>query len=251
MNLTLVAYYGSKPDPLARLVQLLQSALDSELGSAFSAYALEQVHATIVGLEGWRIGTEVYHSNAAQAFGCVHAMHLPGLFQFVQGGPAFCIRIGGFVADGLYPFSSRGLHPLTRSFALRDSLAVIMGWPVAGTSYPMTLDSLRRGCRRYNVLHKYHQKENEIDNDFYLVVGRVDRNAMSSEKIEYTQDFIRHLLAETEPLELLVGPENLSVVAYTDSHLPVSSSLKYSLGDALAQVEDLKLLYSERTKGRI
>ncbi len=54
MDLTLVAFHCPKPDPLSQLVDYLQVNLYSELGSAFSPYAADQVHATMIGLEGWR-----------------------------------------------------------------------------------------------------------------------------------------------------------------------------------------------------
>jgi hypothetical protein len=247
MNLPLVAFFGPKPEPLRRLVEFLQSALYSELGPAFSPYAMEQVHATIIGLEGRRFGAETFNLNTVQALDEAFPMDLPGLFQFMLELPPFRIRIGGFTAgDGTYPFSSRGLHPYIRSFMLKDSLAVMIGWPVAGKSYPMTLDALCRECRRYNVLDKYHQKVDEIDNDFFLVLGRVDRNAVSSGKVEYVQDILRQLLARQAPLDVLVRPVRLSVVSYNDAQLPILSSTRYSLDNAFDHVEELKRLYDER-----
>jgi hypothetical protein len=137
MNLTLVAFYGFKPEPLRRLVDLLQSALSSELGPAFFPYAMEKVHAPLIGLEGWRSGVETFNANAAQTAGQTSALDLHGLFQFMLEMPAFRIQIGGSNPDGIYPFTSRGLHPYLRSFSIRDSLAVMMGWPAAGASYPI------------------------------------------------------------------------------------------------------------------
>jgi hypothetical protein len=200
----------------------------------------------MIGLEGWRVGRHVFSPNAVQACGASSPMDLSGLFRFIKEMHPFCIQIGGFVAHGSYPFTSRGLHPSIRSFGIDGSMAVVMGWPVADTSYPMTLDSLRRECKRYNVLHKYHQKEDDVDNDFFLVLGRVERTMLSEEKLEVVQVRLRRLLAEQEPLHVLLMPDDLSVIAYTDTQLPVSSSVKYSLVDALPQVEELKLLYHER-----
>jgi hypothetical protein len=251
MNLTLVAFYGSKPDPLSHLVDILQSALHSELGPAFSAYAMEQVHATVIGLEGWRVGLETFNANAVQAFDESTAMNLGGLFRSMQELPPFRVRIGGFAADSLYPFTSRGLHPYLRTFTLNGAFAVMMGWPVAGTSYPKTLDSLRRDCRRYNVLHKYHQKEGDVDNDLFLVLGRVNRAILSEEKSETIQDKLRQLLAKQGPLDLIIQPGDLSVVAYTDTQLPIGGSIRYSLADALSSVEQLKLYYREGRASKV
>jgi len=244
-NLTLVAFYDSKPEPLVQLVDALQSALHSGLGSAFSAYTVEQVHATIVGLEGRRLDAEAINANLIQATGKPSVMDLGGLFRFMQQIRPFHVRIGSFAAQKTYPFASRGLHPYNRSFAINGSLAALMGWPVAGESYPLTLDSLRRECTRYNVLHKYHQKEGDIDNDLFLVLGQIERGSISDEDVEHVQDALRQHLAQREPLDLVIRPEDLSVVAYTDARLPSAGSVCYSLPDAFARVEELTLLYSE------
>jgi hypothetical protein len=249
-NLTLVAFYGPKPDPFVQLVDTLQTTLHSELGSAFSAYMREQVHGTIIGLEGWREGMEVFNSNTSLVSGEYSAMDLRGLFDFMNRMPPLHIRMGGFAALGIYPFTSRGMHPYLRTFAFRDALAVMMGWPVAGDSFPLTLDLLRRECGRYNVLHKYHHTKDDIDNDFFLVLGRVDRIAVSEEKIEYVQGIIRQVLADRAPLDLLMRPENLSVVAYSDTQLPIAGSIRYSIVEAQTKIEELKLLYQERATGQ-
>ncbi len=245
MNLTLVAFYGSKPDPLVQLVDTLQTALRSELGPAFSPYAIEQVHATILGLEGWRVGEEAFNAHMVEVTPASAAMDLRCLLRFMQALPPFQIRIGGFTAESRIPFTSCGMHPHTRSFALNGSSAVMIGWPVTGDTYPMTLDSLRRDCRQYNVLHKYYQKEGDVDNDLFLVLGRVDRKLVSDEKSEFVQEMLRQLLAGRKSLDLPIHPDDLSVVAYTEAQLPPGSSVRYSIPDALTRVEELNLLFSE------
>ena len=120
-----------------------------------------------------------------------------------------------------------------------------MGWPVADESYPLTLDSLRQECRRYNVLHKYYQNEDDIDNDFFLILGHVALGSVADKIVEQVQDALRQHLASAEPLDLVIKPEELSVVAYTDTQLPAGDSVRYSLADAYDKVQDLTLLYNE------
>ena len=50
-QLTLVAWLGDKPDALARILIDCQESIGAKLGQAFEPYALEQIHATVVGLE--------------------------------------------------------------------------------------------------------------------------------------------------------------------------------------------------------
>ena len=59
------------------------------------------------------------------------------------------------------------------------------------------------------------------------------------------QGALRQLLAEQEPLDLVVQPDDLSVVAYIDLELPIATSVRYSLVEALVRVEELKLCYRE------
>jgi hypothetical protein len=245
MELTLVAFHGSKPEPLAELINLLHSALDSQLGSAFIGYTIDQVHATIIGLQGRRVRPEILKTNAVDVNNVSSAINLEGLFLFLQEIPPLHIQMGGYSSLNTYPFTSRGLHPYIRSFAINDTLAVSMGWPVAGDLYPMTLDSLRRDCKQFNALHKYHRKIDDIDNDFFIVLGHVDPESVSKEKAASVQSALRQLLAEQEPLDLVVQPDDLSVVAYIDSELPIATSVRYSLVEALVRVEELKLCYRE------
>jgi hypothetical protein len=111
MELTLVAFYDSKPDPCSQLMNVLQTSLHSELGSAFTPYALDEVHATIIGLGGWRVGAEVYGTNIDQSSGGSFTMDLCGLFQFLQEMSPLHIRIGGFSSEIDYHFTGGGRHP--------------------------------------------------------------------------------------------------------------------------------------------
>jgi hypothetical protein len=206
---------------------------------------MEQVHATILGLNGLRAGAEAFNAHMEKVSARSAAMDLRGLLRFMQSASPFQIRIAGFSSAGRYPFTSRGMHPYVRAFSINDSLAVMVGWPVAGVSYPMTLDSLRQDCRKYNVLHKYYLKERDIDNDLFLVLGRVERRLVSDEKAEFVQGRLRQLLAGRKPLDLLVLPNDFSVVAYTDPQLPIAGSVRFSIPEALTRMDELMLLYKE------
>ena len=55
-NLSLVAFYGDKPSPLTDLITDLQQYLRELdlLSGKFTSYQLPQVHATLIGCEGWK-----------------------------------------------------------------------------------------------------------------------------------------------------------------------------------------------------
>jgi hypothetical protein len=245
VNITLVSLYGQKQPELVRLIRLLQAELHNQLGEAFTAYRMEQVHGTIIGLEGTRTNAGIVNTNLYSATGESRTIDFQGLFRFLLNTPMFPmkIRIGGFLQDGEYPFTSRGQHPYIRSFTLQGSHAIVIGWPVKNRTYPMSLDQLRRQCANYNVLHKYHENENNIDNDLFFVLGRIDRDSVPEKKAESIQDSVRRLLSSREPLHMLIEKERLSVVAYKDRQLPTSSSAGYSLTQAQEGIDKIRNLY--------
>src|SRR5262245_61383548 len=84
VNLTLVAYYGDKPEPLGALLGELQDCLQDYLGDAFRPYALAQVHATIIGLEGTPEGSRVINTNYLQLRAQHRSMDLRKALAIVQ-----------------------------------------------------------------------------------------------------------------------------------------------------------------------
>ena len=248
MNLTLVALYGPKPRALANWVSAIQTELIKQLGDAFTPYALDQIHATFVGLEGYRTEAGFLNSNLLDTEGVSHPMDLKGLFHFLLKTPILPlnIRIGGFRRSETYPFTSRGQHPYTRSFTLGRSEAVVIGWPVNKDNHPMPLDHLRRCCIGYNVLHKYHQTVSDIDNDLFLVLGRFSRDSISPDEYAAAQNYIRELLSLYQPLDFSIGVEALSIVAYTDRSLPIPSSYSFPLDGVLDKFESLVSYYEQK-----
>ena len=247
MNLTLVAFYGPKPRPLADLISAIQTELSSQLGDAFTPYALDQIHATLVGLEGYRTEAGILNSNLLAMVGAARPMDLEGLFHFLLKTPILPlnIRIGGFRRSEAYPFTSRGQHPYARSFVLHRREAVVIGWPSTKEKYPMSLDHLRRCCMAYNVLHKYHQGASAVDNDLFLVLGRLTRDCISPEECAAVEYSVRELLSFHQPLDVTFGAATLSVVAYEDRSLPTQLSRAYPLTGVLDKLEFLTGVYEQ------
>ena len=239
LNLTLAAFYGRKPSGLAHLLGGIQAELIKELGVAYHPLEPGQVHATIIGLEGRRTRTGVLNTNLENTGIFPDAMDLDGLLSFFRKTPLLPlhVRIGGFRHAAGYPFTSRGQHPCMRSFAFQGSAAVVVGWPVMNGGYPMSLDRLRRQCMEYNVLHKYHQAADAIDNDLFLVLGHADAIPESRGKIDVAQNRIRNLLSSLEPLDVLLDQETLS--------LPIQSSIVYTIDEALHGIEELIAQYGQ------
>ena len=106
MNLTLVAYYGPKQQGKVReLIETTQSLLRDQLKTAFDGYVLEQVHGTIIGLEGVRVGDVVMNANFLRRRQLQKAFHLETAIEIALGVRGFDVRIGGFKDGDAYPFT--------------------------------------------------------------------------------------------------------------------------------------------------
>jgi hypothetical protein len=244
MNLTLVAYYGDKPEPLVEFIHWCQTTVAKHIPESFRPYELDQVHATIVGLEAIRQGDAVLNANYAR-LGEEKPMDLTGLLDFLQRTSLLpCrIRLGGFRAREEYPFTSLGKSPYSRSFAIQSSTIVVtMGWPEQDNTFPDTLNHLRRRFNQYNVIHKYHRLKTDIDNDLFFVLGKVESEELSQEQCENISEEIRPQIADRDPLYLDLALENLSLVAYSNPELPLTTSKRLSVTEAINNNQSLDAL---------
>jgi hypothetical protein len=244
MQVTLVAHYGDKPAALSALVGHLQGKLHDLLGRVFRAYELEQVHGTVIGLEGCRVGPRLMNQHSRSP------MNLRGALEFV-GGPRFrpiSVQIGGYHASGAYPFESRNTHPYLRSFSIQRAgardIAVALGWPNEDGSYPNSLDLLRRTFREYGISHKWHRTDDEIDNDFFFVLGTIDRNMTDVRALESTTKIVRAELASCGETLIEIDRHTLQLVGYSNPQLPRGTSCWFGLDepDLMARLE---VLYAE------
>ncbi|HEX6747541.1 MAG TPA: hypothetical protein VF092_09660 [Longimicrobium sp.] len=239
MQATLVAFYGPKPAEFLKLIRSAHARIAATLGDAFIPYAPEQVHATIVGLEGRRFADRIINQNYLDHRGEIRLVNPQTVLMWAQGLEltAIVVRIGGYAAARDYGFTSRGQHPYERSFAIRGGIAVAMGWPAT----PLRLDEIRREFGGIGALHKEHRAEQDVDDDFYFVLGRVDESA-GSDLIERTQRDMREWLASTN-IALIIDPAALSIVGYTDPCLPPETSCAFRVADTALSGDVLLCLY--------
>jgi hypothetical protein len=123
-----------------------------------------------------------------------------------------------------------------------------MGWPVEGKRFPLHLDEFRRSFAAANALHAYHAGPEDIDNDFYFVLGRVKTSEVSNRALQLAQDEMREALAALDPVAVRIDKDCLRIVAYSDPFLPYGDCPIFSLDEAAEQITDLENLYdrSER-----
>jgi hypothetical protein len=244
MQLTLVSHYGKKPPALERLLRELQDLLSGTLGQGFHPYALEQVHGTIIGLEGSRIGDQIRGANFWRLRGREHWIDFRGLLAFLRSPSfsTFSVQIGNFRSDEDYPFTSQGQPPYVRSFSIQKEIAVTIAWPRLGEGFPATLDSLRLRFQTFGALHKWHAQPQAADNDFFFVLGRVGAGVTEAARRE-AEALARRWLSAAEPVMIPITRESLSFVAYTDPRLPFEGSRALRLADESVTAPILESLY--------
>jgi len=257
---TIVAFYGEKPTPLTRLIGLCCEKVMGVLGKQFSPYEIEQMHATIVGIERAPGSTQMnlnfqrYRNRAAE-------MDLPGFLEYLRSRAPipFSTQIGG-LSDRDYPFTSRGQRPYNRSFSIQGDKVVVMGWPQMGQTaqqsrfaethtpyqpqfYPSTLNEIRLEAQAYGILHAYHREPSDVDNDFYFRIGVLNSPQLAVSTQCKLEADLRRLLATEDPTIIDVGLSDLYVASYDDDTLPLISTRAWSLARFEPGGDLLRVLY--------
>ena len=212
-----VAFYGPKTGRLRELLTGVQALIGEHVGAGFRPYTLEQVHATLIALNGVREGGTIVNEYLLEHAGVRQEMDLPRVMDILarRFAAPLRVRIGGFRPDQAVPFSSRGQHLAERTFSVQGEAFVLVGWPtdsLTGACRP--LDELRRELNAAGVLHRYHARADDIDNDLHLVVGH-HAGAPASALARATAA-VRDMLA-ADPADLAIGLSDVKIVA-ADSH---------------------------------
>lgn len=212
-----VAFYGQKTGPLRELLTGVQDLIAEHIGADFRPYSLEQVHATLIALDGVRdpeTGAIVNAYLLAHA-GVRREMDLPRVMDILTRAVPMRVRIGGFRPGQEVPFTSQGRHLAERTFSVHGQAFVLMGWPadsLAGAGRP--LDDLRREMSAANVRHKYHVHAADVDNDLHLVVGH--HAGAPPGALARATAAVRDKLA-ADPVDLAIDLTDVKIVA-ADSH---------------------------------
>ncbi len=99
---TLVAFHGSKPGGLERLIAGCQAILGEALATDYRPYSMEQIHGTIVGLEK-TTDKGLVNLNRSKLTARREEMNIPGFARGLYSSGRFPvhIRLGGFERDQL------------------------------------------------------------------------------------------------------------------------------------------------------
>jgi hypothetical protein len=241
--ITAVALYGTKNGEFRGLLETVQALISERLRDGFRPYTLDQIHGTVVRLDGVADSQtgHILNLRYLEVMGVARAMDHARALEILGAHltPPLGIRVGGYAPDTPATFASRGQHPHERMFSVQGNAFVLVGWPVSTVAdgiSPGPLDELRRAMSGANILHWYHESPADIDNDFHLVVGhhigapeRQTREAVRA---------VRAYLAD-HPVQIAVGTDQLAIIG-ADS--PTLAPAKF-IGRLPADPADIVRLY--------
>lgn len=212
-----VAFYGPKTGRLRELLTEVQTLIAEHIGGDFRPYTLDQVHATLIALNGVRAGGTIVNEYLLEHAGERREMDLPRVMDILarRFATPLPVRIGGFRPEQAVPFTSRGQHLAERSFSVQGEAFVLVGWPadsLTGAGRPV--DELRREMNAAGVLHRYHTKPDDVDNDLHLVVGH--QAGAPAAALARATAAVRDKLA-SDPADLAIALSDVTIVA-ADSH---------------------------------
>jgi hypothetical protein len=215
--ITAVALYGTKTGELEGLLETVQAMLSETLRDGFCPYTLDQIHGTVVRLDGVADAQagRIVNLRYLEVTGIPRAMDHARALEILSAHltPPLSIRIGGYGPDTPAAFSSRGRHPHDRMFSAQGNAFVLVGWPEAAVTdgiSPGPLDGLRREMNEANIMHWYHESAADVDNDFHLVVGHHD--GVPEHEIRDAVHAVRAYLAE-HPVQVELGTDQMSIIA--------------------------------------
>jgi hypothetical protein len=220
--ISVVSLYGPKTGPVRDFLAGVQALIAAQVGDAFRPYSLDQVHATLIALDGVadpETGAAV-NDYYLEHTGSRRPMDLRQVMDIVAARFAdpLRVRIGGFARQQAVAFTSGGRHPFERTCSVQGNAFVLIGWPSASLSglcgAARPLDDLRRAMNAANVLHKYHSRDTDVDNDLYLVLGH--HAGAPAGALQRAVAAVRDTLA-AGPIELDIALADVKVVA-ADSH---------------------------------
>lgn len=212
---TVVAFYDTerKPDDLVSFLEEVQRRVANEFGSTFRAKPIAEIHATLLRLE-----------NPVEIGDAPNPANLLAWLGELLGEGSVSVRFGGFPPDET-GISSRGRRPYERAFGIDKGIVVLIGWPVEHGRPIDRLDGIRRHAQEHGFRHRYHVSEADTDPDVYMVIGWTEADPAEQEKVASA---MRGWLSQRGCTVSLLS-ENVAVVTYTDTDLPLTTSEARSL----------------------
>jgi hypothetical protein len=258
---TIVMLYGPKPFALSTVILRCQEQIAQVAGKHFIPYDLRQIHATLIGLEG------VQNSNLQNLYFSVYrnaqcAMDIMGFIEFLQQCKVipFKIQIGGFGETDI-PFTSQARKPYERSFSItgnEPAMALMVGWPYCSAAsrqseekasitqeavYPSILNNIRLSAQQFGILHKYHRRTDDRDNDFYFRLGLLHGMQKNFPVIMELEHTIGRTLSRMKPIMVEINLSNIFLVSFQNETLPFASTQVWPLDTVKMTPAFIRSLY--------
>jgi hypothetical protein len=226
-HLTLVAYLYNKPEALSDYIRKCNGLINNfGLADYYEPLALNQIHATIIGLEMVFADGTMYNRNYFEKHNLRKSIDLMGMQEVFESNFPMSIIFGGFYPE-YTPFLSVGKSPYERSFTadIKSQKVVMMGWPhVANNFNVKTILNLRNRIEEHcYIAHKYKE-----DNDLYMVLGTLNSNSIDSKEVNELNYSVRQYMAQN-PLDLSLTIDDIYLVRYSDIHFPEETTEIYPL----------------------
>ena len=244
-QLSLAAFYGEKDiNDLWDKIDDIQKLIEDDISNKYESYTKEQIHGTIIGLEGVRLNDKLLSKNYKELVNKEYDLELDSILEYIINTEMFpiTIKIGGYQNNKKYSFTSRGEIPYNRSFSVQRDTLVAMGWPYKDNNYTPILDTLRRELGKLGGLHKYHDQVNSFDNDFFFVLGNLKFPLTENEK-NNLQLKIRNEMTSWNETYLTIHKDDLRVIQYEDTKFRNANA--YKIKDAIKNINFLKKCYPE------
>jgi len=217
--ISLTAFYGPKHnEPIWEKIVSFQKTLKIIIGENYQPYTPEQIHGTVIGLERIKYLNEWINLNYKEIEHCKVKTDLALLIGYLSNTALLPvnIQVGGYKSNIDYGFVSRSESPYARSFSIQNNNVVMMGWPYKSGRYTQQLNTLRRECNRFGFLHKYHTHPEAVDNDFYFVLGSLQKQMKDQEKRSISMSMAEELSA-WKNINVVLGTDDLRIVKYNDT----------------------------------
>jgi hypothetical protein len=229
---TVIAYYErSKPAALGEFLTDVQHRLRRHLADTFRPRPIDEVHATIIGLDAFGALTSGDEFSEIRK-PSTDRPDIAGLCEYLASeveSRSMTMQIGGFANADLV-ITSLGARLWQRTLSAYDDKVVLMGWPVDHQGSPNnSLDALRRGAQRFGFVHRYHKRVSDTDPDMYMVIGNVDQvdavvlDALIPMRAELEQHSCR------VPLSV----ESIRIAVFDDTRLPIDTTRTEPLAEFL------------------
>ena len=103
--ISVVAFYGPKTGRLRELLTGVQAVIAEQVGGDFRPYTLDQVHATLIALNGVREGGTIVNEYLLEHAGERREMDLPRVMDILarRFATPLRVRIGGFRPEQAIP----------------------------------------------------------------------------------------------------------------------------------------------------